>query len=269
MSNAPYMFILSWERPTFLWATLDSIYRNTRRDLNIVLIDNNSQDPGVHDVIDGFSRRDMFLAVHRCNENRSDRMNRIFREYRSQLGSYFFFCESDVVVPEAVCWASEYEKILQKYPDTAMVGSFCDKRDFIDSEVIRAHEPELSDEQVEFFSKTHSPERQVVIEPGMDIWPHSTPNPPGRLTLLSTAAVDEVGIHPDSILASKIGDHGFRHRICTTFTHRHLSLMNWYDVSDRSYAKARQSFFGKMYPRKTLSSRAVRKIKRLVGRPGA
>ena len=262
----PILFVLSWERPIYLWATLDALFRNTQRDLEVILIDNNSQDPLVHHVIDAFSKRGMFSDVLRCSENRPDRMNIVIKDYIDRIGDFFFFCENDVVVPENICWATEYEKIYQDIPGVAMIGSFCDKEDFIDERNIRDLEPELDARLVEFYAKSDSPERTITIEPGMRVWPKETPNPPGRLTLLSAEAILKTGFHPDGILAKKINDVGMSALVCTTFRHRHLSLLNWYDVSDKQYANARKKFFRGMLSKRDLAHIAFNKVFRMTKR---
>ena len=268
--STPTLFVLSWERPIFLWATLDSIYRNTRRDLNIILIDNGSRNPDVHDIINGFSRRDMFAEIRKYGENRPDRMGLVYQQYQDHLGPYFFFCENDVVVPERMCWASEYEKIWKQVSDIGMIGSFCDKSDFIDPQFIRRKEPGLSDAQVQFYSKSESPERRVVLPVDTNIWPHEAPNPPGRLLLLSKEAIHQVGVHPDAVLALKMKEKGFRSIICTSFVHRHLSLMNWYDVKDRTYGETRNSFFAELSQEDSRFERKERLVDQdLIGLEGA
>ncbi|MEQ8901156.1 MAG: hypothetical protein RID11_13925 [Roseovarius sp.] len=246
MSDAPYAFILSWERPVFLWACLDSLYRNTRKDLRFILIDNNSQDPLVRQVIQGFDKRDMFEEILMFEENDPHRMNKVMDVYAEKIGSYFYFIENDVTVPDHVCWAAEYERIYRTYPDIAMVGSFCEKSDFIPPEIIRDKDPSLDDKDVVFYSKKNSPERNVTPDPATDIWPHDSPTPPGRLILLSKEAILKTGFHPDAKLAREIGKNGFHWRVCTTFQHRHLSLLNWYDTPDEKYREQRTEYFRAM-----------------------
>ena len=63
MAQAPIaVIILSWNRPLYLWAALDSLYRHTRQPARFILVDNNSDDPGVRDVVTGFTRRGIGYA---------------------------------------------------------------------------------------------------------------------------------------------------------------------------------------------------------------
>ncbi|MCB1232977.1 MAG: hypothetical protein KDN19_22220, partial [Verrucomicrobiae bacterium] len=38
----PFVFVISWGRPIYLWSCLDSLYRLTKTPCRIVLIDNYS-----------------------------------------------------------------------------------------------------------------------------------------------------------------------------------------------------------------------------------
>jgi len=67
--QAPIVFILSWERPLYLWACLDSLRTQTKTACRFVLLDNDSQDPLVHRIIESFEARDLFHKVHRRKEN--------------------------------------------------------------------------------------------------------------------------------------------------------------------------------------------------------
>ncbi len=243
MTTKPTVFVLSHERPLFLWATLDSLYRNTRMDVRFVLLENGSKDPMVRDVISGFDRRGMFDRILWNSENDPRLIEKAFQESLADLGDRFSYCENDVVVPETVCWASEYENVYRNEPSVGMIGSFCDPRDFPDPGFVSKLFPDASDEQIVFLSKANSPERKFKIEPGMVTWPNPDQHPPGRLLWLSTTAVTQTGVHADHLLGEKMRATGYKTRVCTTFRHRHLSLLNAFDTNDETYAARRDSFF--------------------------
>ena len=51
------VFIVSYGRPIYLWACLDSLYRQTHSPAHIVLVDNWHPDRQVDDVIQAFEKR--------------------------------------------------------------------------------------------------------------------------------------------------------------------------------------------------------------------
>lgn len=243
MTYRPTVFILSYERPVYLWATLDSLYRCTQLDVRFVLLDNASKDPGVQQVVQGFDRRGMFDEVVWGESNDPMRLERSIAERKEDLGERFFFVENDVVVPDGMCWATAYDDVARDDPRTGMVGSFCDPTDFPEISRIRGLYPDASDEDIVFLAKARSPEREFRIDPDMRVWPDPEQHPPGRLLRLTTKAVDEVGIWGDAELGRRMRAAGFATKVCTTFRHRHLSLLNAFDLDDVSYAERRRAFF--------------------------
>jgi len=257
-----YAFILSWERPIYLWACLDSLYRNTRRDVNFVLVDNNSQDPLIKSVIQGFVKRQMFHDVRMCRKNDPLRLRKLFRKYEKQIDEFFYFVESDCVVPESPCWATEYERIYRAYPGTGMVGSFPLTDDFVDPELIREQSPAFSDEQIAFYSKSSSPARTREVDPSLEVLDDANLNPPGRLLLLDKKAVQECGIHCDSVMADTFRTEGYRCLFATRFRHRHLSLLNYFDAATEEYRVQRSRFMSELYEKSQPS--LFRRMKRRV-----
>ena len=249
--DPPFCFILSYERPVYLWATLYSLLRNTRKPLRYVLIDNNSQDPLVAHVIRGFERRGMFHEVRMCAENDPRRMQKIITEFGQRLGAFFYFVENDVMVPQHVCWASVYEQVYLAHPMVGMVGSLCETDDFTDEEIIRREFPGMSDPDVSFYSYSGvlAVERTGLLDPSRDATFGDFPNPPGRLLLLSTEGLMRVGgLQTDSTLARELRAAGYTWYITPKFRHRHLSLMAYFDYPNGSttmpidYAAARATF---------------------------
>jgi hypothetical protein len=57
------VFIHSYNRPLYLWASLDSLYRGTRHPHRFVFLDMASDDRLVRQVVAGFERRGMFSGV--------------------------------------------------------------------------------------------------------------------------------------------------------------------------------------------------------------
>ncbi len=139
MSNPLTTFILSYERPIYLWATLDSLYRATKSSMRFVLIDSASRDPLVHEVIDSFSRRGMFDEVLRLDENNSDWFVPFFSRRLTDVGDVFFSVESDVIIePDETCWAQRMLSVMHANPRLAMLGSKIDKTDFVDPVAVEA-----------------------------------------------------------------------------------------------------------------------------------
>ncbi len=247
----PTCFILSWNRPIYLWLTLESLLRNTSMDLNFVLVDNASTDPQVRQVIRAFEKRNMFSDVHLCSSNDPNRISKTLNDYKSRLGDFFFFVESDVQVPENPCWASTYHELYLTHSRVGMVGSLCDPSDYIDEAEIRRAEPGLSPEEIEYYSYggTRSKERGAHLDPTRNATVGDFPNPPGRLMLLDTEAVERCGYQPDHEMAKAMVKAGYNWYITTAFKHRHLSLMSFYDYplhddgTGTDYRKARFRFF--------------------------
>ncbi len=221
------VFILTYNRPLYLWACLDSLYRNTRFPARFILADNASEDPLVREVIRGFERRKMFHAVHLCAENTTDRLKWMLEQHRGELGEFFAFVECDVVVRDSEeGWLGPMVRLMRKDPKLWMLGSLIDKTDFVDPEFARTVDPALSDEEREFLVKARSPERQAVDMRKELIEPH---NPPMRLLLLRTELLKQVVIRSDYEIYCDVKRLGYKAKIATNVVHRHLSLMNLYD----------------------------------------
>ena len=181
---SPYCFILSWERPIYLWATLYSLYRNTSANMNYVLVDNASKDPLVSHVIRSFERRGMFAEVRTYDNNSPKRLQLIFNEYADRLGEYFFFTENDVIVPELVCWASAYEEVFRAHSRVGMVGSLCEPDDFVDRDTVLREMPKLSSRELEYYVRAKSCERDAILELSRDLTTGDFPNSAGASALV-------------------------------------------------------------------------------------
>lgn len=221
------VFILTYNRPLYLWACLDSLYHNTKYPAKFILADNASSDPLVREVIRGFERRRMFHAVHYCAENRTDRLKWLLEQHRGELGEFFGFVECDVVVRDsAEGWLAPMLRFLRADPDLWMLGSLIDKSDFVDPKFARTVDAALTDEQVSFLVKAQSPERQVVDASVSLVEPH---NPPMRLLVLRTRLLEHVVIRSDFEIYNDVKRFGYKAKIATGVVHRHLSLLNLFD----------------------------------------
>lgn len=210
MSNTPEpitVIILCWNRPLYLWACLDSLYRYTRHPARFILIDNHSDDPGVRQVIEGFQRRDMFFAVEWGETNSPTRGWEAMYKYREYLGDYFVYIEGDVAVFDtSPCWLTRMSLVMRGKPNMAMLGSYVDTRDFIDLAEARRQAPHLTEDQIRPLIKQDSPERElaptppappiVMIEPPF--------NPPDRLVALRTSLLDKIQMGYDSFMYEQI-----------------------------------------------------------------
>ncbi|HEX5213123.1 MAG TPA: hypothetical protein VFW22_15465 [Pseudolabrys sp.] len=248
MDNSPAVgpikvLILSWERPLYLWASLDSFYRNTKTSVDFILLDNNSQDPLVAEVISGFNRRGMFSEVIASPSNDPGIIEKQLRRLRPSLGRYVGFVESDVVVERGErCWAKTMIDIMESRPQLAMLGSQVDKADFITTDWIIGQVGHELDERMIHLAKGQSPERESYVAPGMLGEPH---NPPGRLLMLRAAAIGEVGFAADGALYRRLKAKGYEALITGDVIHRHLSLLNFFDYPDYDVF-ARQDFMTKI-----------------------
>ncbi len=241
MAKKVYVFILSWERPKYLWASLDSLYCNTKHPCNFVLIDNASQDPMVRQIIDGFDRRGMFHALHFMEKNHPDSFEEILKLYSSEIEDYFVYVESDVVIYSSEnCWLSQMTKLMDDHPQLAMLGSRIDTKDFIEPEFARRQVPDMLPEQFENLIKAESPERERQNPAGE--FSDFPLNPPGRLTLLRLKPLMEVGFQRDSKLHKALRARDYDTGIAYNVVHRHLSLLNFYDYPEYDFTW-RQKFF--------------------------
>jgi hypothetical protein len=228
------VLIFSWNRPIFLWACLDSLYRYTRRPARFILIDNASDDPGVAAVIAGFARRGMFYCSERAEANLSRTAYLAMHRYRHLYGEYFVYIESDAVVFNTYpCWLSRLCALMDEHPRLMVLGSYIDPADFVDPVVARKVAPELDDARLAFLIKAHSPERR--LSPVPPVAPLIDPfNPPGRLLMMRTRLLDLPGIDggDDAEIYQKVKEAGFEAAIATGVRHRHLSLLNFFDYPD-------------------------------------
>ena len=239
MPDRMKVVILCRDRPLYLWASLDSLYRHTRTPVDVVLIDNNSQDPLVANVIEAFRRRGMFSEVVMSPRNDphivADTLNRL----GPSLGPFFAYVEGDVVIEASQrCWVATMLELMQSRPRLAMLGSQIDRSDFVDPEWAAA-QLDYPPQAVGGIVKSASPERNSFTPPGTVADPH---NPPGRLMMLRRTAIEEVGMANDATLYEKLREKGWEGAITGDVIHRHLSLLNIFDYPDYD-VRARNEFW--------------------------
>lgn len=230
------IFIISRNRALYLWASLDSLCKYTVHPHCFVFGDNGSDEPMVHEVIEGFSRRGMFKRTMLRAHNDPDLVEILLEQNRDLLGPYFVLVESDVMVlPQDPCWLTEFIQLMEEYPRLAMLGSLIDQSDFIDREKAHALVPDLTAAQLDFLIKASSPERKLRRDERRVITPDATcRNPPGRLVIYRTAAVEQLFAFKirhltDSSWHNAFTEAGYSTGIAATVRHRHLSLLSLYD----------------------------------------
>jgi GT2 family glycosyltransferase len=238
----PYIFILSWNRPIYLWVCLDSIYRHTIKPCRIVIADNNSTDSMVRDVIRGFEKRNLFYQVHFFEDNDPMRFKKLIDLYWNEISDYFVLIEGDIeILPISGggCWLERMVSYMESNKNLGSVGSVVYKPDFISIEEAKKLEPDLTDEALNFLIKAKAPMRNYkpVDAPLFD--PH---NAPLRLLMLRKSAYEKIEFGRDTYIYKQLKALGYDAMISTEIIHRHLSLMNLYDYPDYS-CKDRNSFF--------------------------
>jgi len=177
----PFIFILSWNRPIYLWACLDSIYRHTEHACKIVLADNNSTDPLVDSVIDGFEKRGLFYKVHRFSTNDPFRFEKLIKKYEDEIGKYFALIESDIeIMPSNDCWLHTLVDHMENDDSIASIGSRVYQQDFVSLEEAIKLQPNKSIHELNQLIKSHAPMRNYKHTEEPLICPH---NPPLRLLL--------------------------------------------------------------------------------------
>ncbi len=242
MAQPVTVLISCRNRPLYLWASLDSLYRCTRYPHRFVLLDMASDDPLVDKVIAGFSRRGMFSETIRSPRNDPRELWKTVWSLLDGGGAFLGHAEGDVIVEDGdPCWLGAFVALMERNEKLAMVGPAIDKRDFVAWERARAIEPDLEENQLASMIKLNSPERaQDLGDPAAAglCRPH---NPPGRLLLMRSAALQQVGPGTDASLDRKLREAGYETGVAPTVRHRHLSLLHLFDYPDYDL-KSRDEF---------------------------
>jgi GT2 family glycosyltransferase len=247
-----------------LWACLDALVRHTRTPARFVLVDNWHPDRQVDAVIDAFRKRGLLEEVHRFETNTVDNIRSVYEALLPTAGAEHVYLESDVCVqpPPGQCWLGEMLRIHRADPQIGMLGSLVDTGDFVDESVYQAMR-QRDGADPRFLAKMDSPERGFMTDPawaqqGRDSFPVEPPcpitNPPGRLLMLQTSAMRDIGLVPDADIALAYRLRGYRPAVTARVQHRHLSLLNIFDYDDYS-GTDRDRFFEAM--RQSRSPRQV------------
>jgi len=242
------VFVLAWERPIYLWVTLDSLFRHTKQPAEFVLIDNGSRNPLVREVIAGFERRGMFADIIFSPANDPHTFANVVANRMATLPGTFVLVEGDVEVqPSEPCWLSEFTALMGEHSDIGYLGSLIDASDFVDIEdAARIAPVGLGRDRVEALLKAHSPERA---------YPQDDParlnlelQPPGRICIYRTEVVRRTPITTDGHFTAAVRRLGFKAGIANRVRHRHLSLLHVFDEPDYD-TLARDAFFKAMHER--------------------
>jgi hypothetical protein len=234
-----YVLIRGWNRPLYLWACLDSLYRFTRYPCRFVFVDNASTDPLVRSIVAGFERRGFFHRVHFMNRNHAGNQRDVLDLYRPEMGRYFALVDADIVVQQGEPdWLQCMIELAESDPKLAALGSAIDPTDFIDPDWARSAAPTMPPHQVHQLIKAGSPERRTPVTDEDLINPFP---PAGRLMLLRTDVIDRVGLLTGNRrLCNAIRDIGYGVGIATRARHRHLSLLNFFDYPDYDFANVQR-----------------------------
>ena len=202
-------------------------------------------------VIEGFEHRGLFNEVVRFKTNTADNIVKAYEERLVDAGPLHVYLESDcVILCKSGCWLAKMKSVMDTQPKLAILGSLIDSTDFVSEDkaiALTGGDKESSN----FLAKLHSPERAFIKESPIDdetlgyipIGKNSAiSNPPGRLMMLRTSLMQQVGLKSDVKLAQYFTEQGFSTGISAKVKHRHLSLMNIYDYWDYS-ADQRSDFF--------------------------
>jgi GT2 family glycosyltransferase len=231
-----HVIIRSWDRPLYLWACLDSLYRSTRTACRFVFVDNASTDPMVRPIVAGFERRGMLMAVHFMKDNHAANQRKIAAEYRHQMGRYFVLVDADIVVEKTdPDWLQRMVSLMESDARLGVLGSAVDNSDFIDLEWARHVAPELRADEIERLIKARSPERRLPVSSAELA---SAIPPAGRLLMMRTELLDSVGLPTGNIaLCEAVRAEGYRTAIANQVRHRHLSLLNFFDYPDYNFTQ--------------------------------
>jgi hypothetical protein len=223
-------------RPNYLWACLDSLYRQTITDHRVTLVDMASDDPAIATIITAFERRGLINEVVRLPTDDPGLLADLIFDRLSLLSPFFAYIEGDVVIADSdVCWLAKMAECMDADNNLAMLGSVIDKSDFVDIDVARKLHPDLVEPLLQSMIKGHSAERLQSVDDaeGRKVFrPH---NPAGRLMLLRTSALQAVGAGSDGELDRKFREAGYSTGISTEVQHRHLSLLHVFDQPDYDY----------------------------------
>jgi hypothetical protein len=230
------VFVHSHNRPVYLWASLDSLYRGTAYPHRFVFIDMASDDPMVRQVAAGFERRGMFSELLWLPSNQAIDFWAALWERLPAIGPYLAHIETDVIVEMTnPCWLSRLAALMDANPRLAMLGAAIDTRDFVSLDEARRIEPTADEGRLKNLIKFASVERGQDLSVGAGQSIFSPYNPAGRILLVRTEALAKVGAGADGELHGKFIEAGYETGIAACVRHRHLSLLHIYDYPEYDY----------------------------------
>jgi hypothetical protein len=230
------VFVHSRNRPVYLWASLDSLYRGTAYPHRFVFIDMASDDPLVRQVVAGFERRGMFSELVWLPSNEAIDFWAALWERLPAIGPYLAHVETDVIVDVTdPCWLFRLAALMDANPRLAMLAAAIDTRDFVSLEEARRIEPTADERRLKNLIKFSSPERGQDLSVGAGQSIFSPYNPPGRILLVRTEALARVGAGDDGELHRRFIAAGYETGIAAGVRHRHLSLLHIYDYPEYDY----------------------------------
>lgn len=213
----------SWERPLYLWSSLDSLSKCNLTKSQLLCFDNNSSDKLVIHILKAFKKRSLIDQIISFKKNSPFNLKNLIEKILLTSCEYFVYMESDVKIESQYKdWFQIYLNIMKDNPKMGILGSLCDKTDFINLKNV-----EKKDESI---LKINSPEKNFFLDSDLK---YSDPfNPPARLLIVRTKAVKEVGWASDAQLYQRMKKGGWNSGITPLVVHRHLSLQNYYDYPD-------------------------------------
>ena len=181
------VLISSRNRPIYLWACLDALWRYTRLPHRFILVDMASDDGLIPEVIRGFERRGMFAEIVQAERNDPNIFAGVVMHHLDSWSPYFAYIESDVMVEEtSPCWLERMVSLMDAYPSLAMLGSAIDRRDFIDPASVEHLRRFESDKHWHALMKTDSQERKQDLARAGGKPMYRPQSPAGRLLVLRT-----------------------------------------------------------------------------------
>lgn len=233
MSSPVTVLVASRNRPLYLWACLDSLFRGTRHPHRFVFLDMASDDPLVPEVVEGFQRRRMFAEVEFASSRHSSTLVDFTMSKLPSWGEFFAYVETDVIVPDLQpCWLEQMSTLMVENPKLAMLGSAIDKRDFIDLDFAESLQDDFPDKRLKAIIKATSSERRQDISQAQGEALFRPHNPAGRLMMIRSKALEQVRPGTDTEMDRKFTEAGFETSISTKVVHRHLSLLNLFDYKN-------------------------------------
>ena len=139
VDSAVPILISAKDRPLYLWAALDSLYRYTHYPHRFTFLDMVSTDPEVRRVVAGFERRGMFDEVVWAEQNHPKVIWDTIWRIGAAGAPYLGYVESDVVIePVDPCWLECLVGLMERNPKLAMLGAAIDQDVDISSDQMKA-----------------------------------------------------------------------------------------------------------------------------------